>query len=401
MQPNFASRLRTWAIIAVILPLLVVHRVAFWFDGILFPSLKRVRVSKPLFIVGIPRSGTTMMHRLVAENGETFTTPPLWEVVLAPALCEKYLISALISVDRAVGRPLGRFVDWLQRRLGEWLDDVHPTTLESPEEDYLGLMSFGGCFLSVLAFPLRDSVWRLVYFQERPGPKQQRRLLDVYRGLLARHLRFRGEHLYILSKNPSFTSWVPALAAEFPDACFIGLRRDLKQSLPSQLSSMRDGFACFGYQVNDRRIVERFHRLFVDYWKQLERYGDELPADRFQQLEYASLRDDPCNAVIDCLERFGYAASNQTVERLNELGDAARRYRSRHRYALAEFGLTERMIDRSLASAIGSDQANHDSGPQESLLHDERQEPVHVSGSDRSFIDSTNHGETDSARSIG
>ena len=39
-------------------------------DYLLFPDFRRVRVREPLFVVGVPRSGTTFLHRLLAGDRE-------------------------------------------------------------------------------------------------------------------------------------------------------------------------------------------------------------------------------------------------------------------------------------------------------------------------------------------
>jgi len=311
----------------------------------MFPSLMDVAIERPLFVVGIPRSGTTLMHRLLAGNQDAFTTLPLWELLFAPALCEKHALSAAARVDRRIGSPLGRLVCWAERRLAATMSDVHPTTLKSPEEDYLGLLPFGGCFLEVLVRPSSRRVWDLVWFDRRVGRRRQKRLIKAYRGLLARHLCFHGTSRCIVSKNPSFTSWIEALSEEFPDARFIALRRDLNESLPSQLSSMRDGFAWFGHDVRDPHLVDRFVQLFQSYWLELDRHAGSLAADRFQLVGYRQLRSDPLATVDHCLRSLDIPISQPDRSRLAEMCGQARRYVSSHHYQLSEFGLTDQSLE--------------------------------------------------------
>jgi len=133
--------------------------------------------------------------------------------------------------DAAIGGPLHKAVNWIQVKLVAIMDNIHPTSLTDPEEDYLGLLPFDGCFLRVLIFPFAKSTWALGDFSSLPVSKRQK-LTTAYRGLVQRHLKFRGEDKRLLSKNPSFTKWVNDLAKTFPDAGFVGMYRDLEEDVP-------------------------------------------------------------------------------------------------------------------------------------------------------------------------
>ncbi|MEM0926100.1 MAG: sulfotransferase [Planctomycetota bacterium] len=349
MKHVFLGRTAAWLVAATTLPVWMIHRLAFRLDHILFPALRGQTLVRPLFIVGIPRSGTTALHRLIAENDDRFTSLRLWEVLLAPALCEKNLIALLSRLDRRLGRPIGRCLNALQRLFTGGLQTVHPTSLQAFEEDYLGLLAFNGCFLQVLLFPFRKATWELVDL-ETMQPRRRDRLLDTYRGILIRHWIFEtsrkretGEPTppcYLLSKNPSMTSWVPYLMTRFPDAHVIALRRGLEQSLPSQLSSMRSGFRWFGHRVEDPRLVSRFREMYFSYWKMLDRYRDDLEAGQFALVDYEVFRKDPHAVVTGCLLQFDYGLTAAIESRLTKASAAMKTYRSQHHYSLDEFGLT-------------------------------------------------------------
>ncbi|MEO1527252.1 MAG: sulfotransferase [Planctomycetota bacterium] len=324
----------------MVAPILLIHRIAWWLDTLLFGSFENAAVRKPLFIVGVPRSGTTLAHRLVASQKSVFTTFPLWELLLAPALCEKYVFAGVARADRMIGGVGAACVRWLQGRVAKSIADVHPTTLDSPEEDYLGLLPFGGCFIKILAFPHDERVWKLVAAND----VDRKRYVRLYRGLLARHLRFRGEHLTVVSKNPSFCNWIDALAEEFPDARFIALRRKLSESLPSQLSSMRDGFALFGHDIADPELVTRFASMYQSYWANLEANAASRPPNQFRLVEYRDLRERCWDSVHRVLDDFGYRSSEEERQELKTLCEQAQGYVSRHHYDPSEFGLTPEQL---------------------------------------------------------
>ena len=150
------------------LALQTVHWLFFRLDDLLFPGYREVAVDAPLFVVGIPRSGTTFLHRVLARDETRFTTPRLWELVLAPSVTQRKLVAAAAWIDGRLGGSGRRAVRWLERRIFVSLDQVHPVTLDSPEEDYFALLPIFACFLLVVPFPDHPEVWRLSRFDELP-----------------------------------------------------------------------------------------------------------------------------------------------------------------------------------------------------------------------------------------
>jgi hypothetical protein len=67
------------------------HTICFFLDGILFPGLHHIEVRSPVFIVGHARSGTTLLHRLMSEDGDRFSSFMLYELWF-PSLLQKKVI---------------------------------------------------------------------------------------------------------------------------------------------------------------------------------------------------------------------------------------------------------------------------------------------------------------------
>src|SRR5882762_10608371 len=59
---------------------LVVARAGLLSDRQRYPAIADERIERPLFVTGLPRSGTTLMHALLAEHPAN-RAPLLWEVV--------------------------------------------------------------------------------------------------------------------------------------------------------------------------------------------------------------------------------------------------------------------------------------------------------------------------------
>lgn len=322
----------------IILLVFLVHRLAFALDRLIFPGLVKVEVKNPVFIVGLPRSGTTTAHRLMASHSEVFTSMPLWELLFAPALCQKHLIWGAYKADTVLGGPMQKLIKWAQDRFASRFDDVHQIHLTDPEEDYLGLLAFDGCFLRVLMFPYAKSTWALGDFSSLPHAKRAR-LLAAYRGLAQRHLAFRGKDLRLLSKNPSYTTWTADLAEVFPDARFVAMHRGLEKVVPSQLSAIETGLRIFGHSPQDPWIIGQFTRLLQGYQERLNTDAERL-ATRFKLLDFKLLVKAPDVAIHNVYTQFQLPHRNpEDAAAFRQLLTDAHKYKSKHKYALSDFGL--------------------------------------------------------------
>ena len=148
--------LRRLLVIALFLPpfalIQVVHWIGLLLDEVLFRGYRRVEIREPLFVLGVPRSGTTHLHRVLAQDPQ-YTTFSTWECLFAPSVAERRLWLGLGWIDARLGRPLGRLFGWLERRAFAGLVEVHSMGLADPEEDYFALMpvlAAGGRFLRTL-----------------------------------------------------------------------------------------------------------------------------------------------------------------------------------------------------------------------------------------------------------
>ena len=90
----------------IFISLLVINKFFIYLDRILFPRFKNHKVENPVFIVSIPRSGTTYLYHSLAENPNKFTYFKLWEIITAPSITQKYIFKTIIKIDQIMGAPI-------------------------------------------------------------------------------------------------------------------------------------------------------------------------------------------------------------------------------------------------------------------------------------------------------
>ncbi len=354
-NPDYQGRVSGWSprrllAMALFWPafllLQTINGLALLLDRVLFPRYRQIAVREPLFVVGIPRSGTTFLHRLLAGDDQRFTTTSLWELIFAPSISQRYLFHGIGLLDRRLGQPLGRLLAWLERRLLGGLDDIHKTGLRDPEEDYLALLPVLGCFLLVLVVP-DERLWRLTFADRDLPAAEKRRIMAAYRRFVQRHLYFHGEGRVFLSKNPSFTPWIQALAETFPDARFIGCLRNPTQSVPSQINSIVVGARLFDGRDTAAYWREGFMAMLDYYYRHLLDSLDALPQSRQALSVMESLAADPRDTVEAFYRRFGWTPSQEYQSYLTAESERARRYRSGHHYDARELGLEVEPLRRT------------------------------------------------------
>jgi hypothetical protein len=331
------------------LVVLTIHWIALLLDEVLFPRYRRIRVKEPVFIVGVPRSGTTFLHRLLAVD-DRFTTFCFWELVVAPAIVEKLFWLSLARMDAALGGPLNKALRWVERWWTRRFETIHPLRLDAPEEDYLALIPVFACFVLVYPFPFAP-VWDLAYFDCVAPPERKRLVMRFYHQLIQRHLWVRGPHRRFLSKNASFSPLVQCLADEFPDCRIVASVRTPARTVPSLLSGMQGGWALFGNDGSGDAFRDRIVELLAFYYRHLAESLDGMDRGRARFVDFDTLVGAPVATACELEAWLGHASSANLVGRLDVSAESWSEGRGRHPYSLRQFGLNMGHIERTFAFA--------------------------------------------------
>lgn len=328
----------------------MLHWLGFLLDDLFFRGWRQVDVKEPLFVLGVPRSGTTRLHQVLAQD-QQFTTFRTWECLFAPSVTQRLFFLGLARIDRAIGAPAAWLLRRIERHAFAGLDAVHPMGLMTPEEDYFALMPVLSCFILALPFPGFEHIWRIGRFDADLDPAERRRLLDFYEACLKRHLYVHGADKRLLSKNAAFAPWAQSLAQRFPDARFIVSLRDPLETVPSQLSSIGSGLAFFGIPADSKPVRQRLTAQLAFYYENLDRLREQLPDDRHAALGMTELRAGLGQMLTRIYERFGLSLSAAFAEVLRHEDAQAKCYKSSHRYSLEQFELTPAALSERFAAA--------------------------------------------------
>src|SRR5215472_7364466 len=285
-------------------------------DRQLYPDITRQEIGEPLFILGLPRSGTSVLHRLLGADPE-HRAPLMWEV-RSPSPPTRD--DEKRRIQRATQSC--NFFNWLVPTFRY----AHAVGAEVPQE-CVSLMTptfLSDQFDAMYYVPS----YRAWFFQQdlRPAYDYHRRFLQ--------HLQFRRSASRWILKAPTHMSALPALLSVYPDALFIQTHRtpvDAMASVSSLVTILRSAFS-------DAVAPSVVCREAIDYWSDaMEKFlpeRDRLSDNRICDIEYEEIRRDPIRAVRRIYEYFGWSLSHEAEQCMSGLvASQAQRQSANHRYA--------------------------------------------------------------------
>jgi len=326
--------------LAVGIPLVAaLHAVCMALDRVLFPGFRRIAVREPVFVVGHARSGTSLLHELLARDGERFSTFLTWELFL-PSILQKKLVRALGRLDAAwLGGAVDRRIKAFEDRAFARGREMHPMSLTRPEEDEFLFAASCASGVWVLLFPYWRELQSLYYTDEMP-PARRRRLMRFYRGCVQRQLYLNGPGKLHLSKNPTFCGKLESLIEAFPDARFVVCLRTPYDTIPSLLKMMTRNWKaahCTPERMEDSRRVLA-EQSFHSYRYPLEVLARH-PETRQAVVDYRALVERPKRTVEEVYRALGLSLSPAYEEALAQEERRSKTHRAEHVYSLGEFGL--------------------------------------------------------------
>lgn len=237
---NARLTLKRVLVITIIFPLYFLIELANWLglllDEIFFPGYRRQAVRAPLFIVGVQRSGTTFLHRLMDRDNTNFTSMTLWEMIFAPSVIQKIFFKTLGSVDDLCGNLLKKLVLKFETRLFHKMADFHKNSFFAAEEDEFVLVHIFSSLFLITMFPFVDLFRPFFYFDQQLDNRRKATIMAFYKRCVQNHLFVFGKDKNFLSKNPFFFGMIRSLNEIFPDAKFVCMVRTPWEVVPSAIS---------------------------------------------------------------------------------------------------------------------------------------------------------------------
>jgi hypothetical protein len=305
------------------------------------PEIGREEIAAPLVIVGLARTGTTMLHRLLSSDPGLYAAR--WWEVRFPAPFPGHDWG---GPDPRIAEACAQ-VSWI---LAEQpvLAAIHPWDAEGPDEE---IMLMEHSFLSHVP----ESGANLPSYRAwldaqdlRPAYTMLRRLLRF----LQWQRRRRGElaSLWVL-KTPMHLGHLDLLFETFPGARVIQTHRDPLETIPSVASMY---LALWGLGTEQPDPLEVGRQCLERYAGALRRclaVRDTTPAERFVDVDYRAVAHDPVAEVRRIYDAVGRPLTRAAEGAMRAwVAKNPREHRPPHEYTMETFGYTRETIEREFAA---------------------------------------------------
>jgi hypothetical protein len=313
-------------------------------DHLFFPAWRRLSVERPVFIIGHPRSGTTMLHRSLT-SADDFVVFKFWHL-LVPSLTSRKLVGPLMDNLIRQGKDV-----ITPKNMG------HLFSLGAvDEEDFLFLFHALTQFyplLSGLAFSEHD--FDDIVFCDALPAKLRRQSMAWFDGCLRRQILFTGRQRVVTKMNYSALR-VRTLLEAYPDARIVYLVRSPLDTIPSHLSLHQN--ACYHQWGKDRippavlnRYIQRRYEHNVSLYRYVEDLlaAGDLPESQVITVRYEDMMQDLEGEVGRVAAFCKLDLSDALRRSIAEQANVQRGYKREHsNHKMEDFGLTRADVLRDL-----------------------------------------------------
>ncbi|TWT77018.1 Sulfotransferase domain protein [Posidoniimonas polymericola] len=285
-------------------------------ERLLCPLLLRRDPPDPVFIVGMPRSGTTHLHNLLSLDPR-FRSPRNYEVFNPHGFLTGWTTTACLTPILTWRRPM---------------DSMQMTVMSSQEEEFaLAAMGSPSPYWG-FEFP-REISRHDAYWQPEGFTAGEERVWARHYKLLLRKLTCFKRRTPLL-KNPANTGRVKLLRKHFPAAKFIHIVRHPHDVYRSNQRLASHGLVVF--QLQDPHPADNYAtRCLENYRSLMDAYYDDTrdaPAESAVEVRYEDLVADPLGAIRQAYAALGMTVTPEFEQRLNRYLDSVSHYR-KNRFA--------------------------------------------------------------------
>ncbi len=291
------------------------------------PQVTRQIIKRPLFITGLPRTGTTMLYELIAQD-PSFRSPASWEVTrpFPPPKKISYTSDRRIQgVDRMLA---------LAEKLSPGFRAIHAIGAKLPQECVYILAShfISEQFGYMYNIPKYRS-WALT--QDMTASYQ-------WHAHFLQHLQVDfGTGNWVL-KAPAHLAYLKYLVAQYPDARIVWTHRRPLEAISSFSSLVCKLQSGFSNAINPLAIGEHEARHFSKIVSAGMSDRGALDQRQVFDVRFSALCSDPISVIASLYEHFEMPLSGEAENRMRQyLRQNPRHLYGRHTYSPENFGLDE------------------------------------------------------------
>jgi hypothetical protein len=297
------------------------------------PQIADQVIRAPLFITGLPRTGTTLLHGLLAQDVSS-RAPQTWEVMHPSPPPERFSYDDDLRISRTAKQ-----LKWLDV-ITPGFRRVHPIGPRLPQEC---IAITGHAFISYLF----ESMYFVDSYRAWHESQDKRPAYEYHRQFL-QHLQWRAPGSHWVLKAPSHLFALETLMQVYPDARIIMTHRDPLKVLPSCASFTETLRGSFTNHLDRKNLGAEI----TQHWQKGARLAIEFrqrngnSQGRLFNVLYSDLIREPMEVVRRIYRHFDMELTVETENAmLCFLAQNPQNMYGVHHYSLEKFGL-ERTVEK-------------------------------------------------------
>ena len=303
------------------------------------PEILDEEINVAAAIVGLPRTGSTMLHRLLASTPR-LTAPWWWELTFPLPL-----------PDELPGDPSPRHAlakQMVKEFLAAWpnFESIDPIDAMEVSEEVI-LLDKG--FLST-TYDSMLNVPSYGFWQADQDQERSYRELKIWLQVIQNQTPERRGQRWILKAPHHLNGGMSGLLKVFPEAKLIMTHRDIAQVVPSYCSMCES--MTVSQSGNYRREEQGAYwtKRFATGMARFMALRADLPADRVIDVQYGETITDPIGTGRRVMAAMGMEPTPADIAAMQAcVAGNAREKRPAHRYSAADFGLDDAQLAKDFA----------------------------------------------------
>ncbi|SDD07128.1 sulfotransferase family protein [Glycomyces harbinensis] len=292
------------------------------------PEARNERIEAPVFVIGLPRTATTLTHKILA-NAQGGRGPYMWEM-------DNIGLPRSEADEERLRRQTQRKLDQILTLSPSW-GRIHPVRADWVEEIYF-LLNQSRLHNTMAPMPKYIDFMRA--YDARPDYRFVRDALQI--------LQYRRPTPRWMLKHPDCLAETAAIHQVFPDAKFVWTHRD-PHTVMGSMCSMAESL---GYLHNrpsavDPHLIGRtWLEILPDMVERARRERIKMPREATVDVAYHAMMADPFRYVPQLFEQLDLKWTDLDERNLGDALDRPRDQRG-HEYSMVHYGLDPAMIDKA------------------------------------------------------